>query len=111
MCDAMAVMYAGRIVEHGPVRDLFNAPKHPYTRALLGSIARLGSKDPIYAIPGQPPNLARLPPGCAFQPRCAEALPICATQAPGIARHGPEWTARCWHTESVTKEIHDAAIA
>src|SRR5262245_49249480 len=77
MCDAMAVMYAGRIVEHGPVRDLFNAPKHPYTKALLGSIAKLGSKDPLYAIPGQPPNLARLPQGCAFHPRCGEAMPQC----------------------------------
>jgi oligopeptide/dipeptide ABC transporter ATP-binding protein len=96
MCDAMAVMYAGRIVEHGPVRDLFNAPKHPYTRALLGSIARLGSKDALTAIPGQPPNLARLPPGCAFQPRCANTRPICTTEAPGIHRHGSDWTARCW---------------
>src|SRR6266704_7218576 len=50
MCDRMAVMYAGRIVEHGSVRNLFNAPKHPYTRALLGSIAKLGSKEPLYVI-------------------------------------------------------------
>src|SRR5436305_2129946 len=58
MCDKLAVMYAGKMVEQGPVRDLFNAPKHPYTRALLGSIPKLGSKEPLYAIPGQPPNLA-----------------------------------------------------
>ena len=111
MCDAMAVMYAGRIVEHGPVRELFNGAKHPYTRALLGSIARLGSKEPLYAIPGQPPNLARLPLGCAFQPRCADALPVCATAAPAIARHGEAWTARCWHSQPATREAHDAAIA
>ena len=111
MCDAMAVMYAGRIVEHGKVRDLFNAPKHPYTRALLGSIARLGSKDALTAIPGQPPNLAHLPPGCAFQPRCADAQPICATEAPGVSRHGAEWTARCWASQPATKETFDAAIA
>ena len=71
MCDRMAVMYAGKIVEQAAVRELFDAPKHPYTKALLGSMPKLGSKEPLYAIPGQPPNLARLPPGCAFHPRCA----------------------------------------
>src|SRR5215510_7645322 len=78
MCDKLAVMYAGRIVEAGTVRELFNAPQHPYTRALLGSMPKLGSKEPLYAIPGQPPDLATLPSGCAFHPRCAEALPHCA---------------------------------
>src|SRR5271167_2900380 len=96
MCDRMAVMYAGRIVEQGSVRNLFNAPKHPYTSALLGSITKLGSKQPLYAIPGQPPNLAHLPPGCAFHPRCPEAMPRCATEAPGETRFGPDWTACCW---------------
>src|SRR5947208_2362775 len=82
MCDKMAVMYAGKIVEHGSVRDLFRAPKHPYTQALLGSMPKLGSKEPLFAIPGQPPNLAQLGPGCAFRPRCAHALPQCATRQP-----------------------------
>ncbi len=111
MCDTMAVMYAGRIVENGPVRDLFNAPKHPYTAALLGSIARLGSKDALTAIPGQPPNLARLPEGCAFRPRCAHVQARCSVEAPGIARHGPAWTARCWHSQSAMKESVDATVA
>ena len=83
MCDRVAVMYAGKIVEQAPVRELFDAPKHPYTRALLGSVPRLGSKEPLYAIAGQPPNLASLPPGCAFHPRCPEALPRCMTDEPG----------------------------
>jgi len=96
MCDRMAVMYAGRIVEMGAVRDLFGAPKHPYTKALLGSMAKLGSKEPLYAIPGQPPDLARLPPGCAFHPRCADALPRCATHDPNDVQCGAGWTARCW---------------
>ena len=104
MCDAMAVMYAGRIVEHGPVRELFNTPKHPYTAALLGSIARLGSKDALTAIPGQPPNLAHLPAGCAFEPRCASAQQICTARAPAVFQHGPEWTARCWSTQPAAKE-------
>ena len=111
MCDRMAVMYAGRIVEQGPVRSLFDRPKHPYTRALLGSIARLGNKDPLYAIPGQPPNLARLPAGCAFHPRCAEAEPRCLTEAPDETRFGPAWTARCWRAQPAAKETHDCAVA
>ena len=89
MCDRMAVMYAGKIVEHGSVRELFNAPKHPYTKALLGSMPKLGSKEPLYAIPGQPPNLARLPSGCAFHPRCADAMPRCASDEPPETRLRP----------------------
>jgi oligopeptide/dipeptide ABC transporter ATP-binding protein len=96
MCDKVAVMYAGKIVEHSPVRDLFNAPKHPYTRALLGSTPKIGSKEPLYAIPGQPPNLAVLPSGCHFHPRCPDALPHCSTDEPGEVTLGHGWTARCW---------------
>src|SRR6516225_383050 len=77
MCEKLAVMYAGRIVEAGTVRELFDNAQHPYTKALLGSMPKLGSKAPLYAIPGQPPNLARLPSGCAFHPRCAYAMPRC----------------------------------
>jgi oligopeptide/dipeptide ABC transporter ATP-binding protein len=82
MCDKVAVMYAGTIIEQAPVRALFDAPKHPYTRALLGSVPKLGSKEPLYAIPGQPPNLASLPAGCPFHPRCPYAFEPCATDAP-----------------------------
>ena len=112
MCDRMAVMYAGRIVENGSVRNLFNAPKHPYTKALLSSIAPLGSKEPVYAIPGQPPNLARLPPGCAFHPRCANAMPRCAIQEPVETSCGPDWTTRCWlAAEQPVREAYDSASA
>ncbi len=88
MCDKLAVMYAGKIVEAGSVRQLFNGGRHPYTKALLGSMPRLGSKEKLLAIPGQPPDLATLPPGCAFHPRCPEALPECAgeTAARGADR-------------------------
>jgi oligopeptide/dipeptide ABC transporter ATP-binding protein len=111
MCNRMAVMYAGRIVELGSVRDLFSEPKHPYTRALLGSMAKLGSKQPLYAIPGQPPDLARPPPGCAFHPRCADAMPRCATQEPEDVKCGPEWTARCWLPQRAAEVMHDHADA
>ena len=111
MCNRMAVMYAGRIVEMGTVRDLFNAPKHPYTKALLGAMAKLGSKEPLYAIPGQPPDLARPPTGCAFHPRCAEVMPHCATQDPQDIQCAPGWTARCWLPRLAATVMHDSATA
>jgi len=111
MCDRMAVMYAGQIVEQGPVRDLFRDAKHPYTQALLGSMPKLGSKEPLFAIPGQPPNLAYLPAGCAFHPRCPHAMPRCATQEPTDAPISPNWTAKCWLVDHRTKERYASAIA
>ena len=111
MCDKMAVMYAGKIVEQGSVRDLFRAAKHPYTRALLGSMPKLGSKEPLYAIPGQPPNLAQLPSGCAFHPRCAHAMPQCVAQEPDDRRVGPNWTARCWLPDRQPQEEYASAVA
>jgi oligopeptide/dipeptide ABC transporter ATP-binding protein len=111
MCDTVAVMYAGKIVEKSPVRDLFTNPQHPYTRALLGSVPRLGNKDPLCAIPGQPPNLANLPVGCPFHPRCASALSRCTTEEPQEVRLGAAWTVRCWLSEPTNGEYHDNATA
>jgi oligopeptide/dipeptide ABC transporter ATP-binding protein len=96
MCDKVAVMYAGKIVEYRAVRELFSDPKHPYTKALLGSVPKLGSKEPLDTIPGQPPNLASLPPGCHFHPRCAVAMPRCSLEAPRDFRLGDGGMARCW---------------
>jgi oligopeptide/dipeptide ABC transporter ATP-binding protein len=111
MCDKMAVMYAGKIVEQGAVRDLFRAPKHPYTQALLGSMPKLGSKEPLFAIPGQPPNLAQLPPGCAFHPRCVHAMPQCATREPVERSLAADRTARCWLLDQEAKQKYADAIA
>jgi len=111
MCDKMAVMYAGKIVEQGAVRDLFRAAKHPYTQALLGSMPKLGTKEPLYAIPGQPPNLAQLPSGCAFHPRCARAMTQCQTQQPDDRRIAENWVAKCWLVDHQAKEQYVSAIA
>jgi oligopeptide/dipeptide ABC transporter ATP-binding protein len=101
MCDKVAVMYAGKIVEQAPVRELFDDPKHPYTRALIGSVPKLGSKEPLYSIRGQPPNLANLPTGCAFHPRCPEVMPRCMTEEPRDFRPGEGSVARCWLLDDV----------
>jgi oligopeptide/dipeptide ABC transporter ATP-binding protein len=96
MCDKVAVMYAGKIVEMRPVRDLFYAPRHPYTRALLDSIPKLGTKEPLYAIPGQPPDLSAPPPGCSFHPRCSRVMDRCRTDEPWDHPLGDGASARCW---------------
>jgi oligopeptide/dipeptide ABC transporter ATP-binding protein len=72
---------------------------------------KLGSKEPLFAIPGQPPNLAQLPPGCAFHPRCAYAMPQCAEQEPADRRLTPDWTARCWLLDQPAKETYANATA
>jgi oligopeptide/dipeptide ABC transporter ATP-binding protein len=90
-------MYAGRIVETGTVRRIFTAPAHPYTRALLESIPRLGARlDRLTAVEGQPPDLARLPAGCAFAPRCPRVMERCRTEAPPDLELGPGHSSRCW---------------
>jgi len=112
MCDRMAVMYAGKIVEQGSVRDLFRAGRHPYTQALLGSMPKLGSKEPLFAIPGQPPNLARLPSGCAFHPRCPHAMPRCVEEEPVERPIDVQWSARCWlGDQEPAKETYANATA
>ncbi len=97
ICDRVAVMYAGKIVEIAGVRDLFNKPAHPYTRALLDSIPNLDEEvDRLYSIDGQPPALHGLPPGCAFAPRCSWATRRCDTEYPAEVFLGSDHMARCW---------------
>src|SRR2546426_5280782 len=97
MCDRVAVMYAGRLVEIGPVRRIFDSPAHPYTRALLESIPRLAdSRARLTAIDGQPPDLAALPTGCAFHPRCPKVEDRCRRGVPTDVTVAEDHRARCW---------------
>src|SRR5947207_12377785 len=97
MCDRLAVMYAGRVVESGPVSRIFNSPRHPYTEALLNSIPRMTDSDQrLVAIEGQPPDLFSMPPGCSFAPRCPRVFDRCQAEAPAEIAWGERETARCW---------------
>ena len=96
MCDRVAVMYAGRIVEHADVRDLFNKPTHPYTRALMDSVPQMERTERLYAIDGQPPTLYDLPPGCRFAPRCVHAQERCHSEYPPSYPVEEGHTANCW---------------
>ncbi|GAA2131187.1 ABC transporter ATP-binding protein [Kitasatospora kazusensis] len=85
VADKIAVMYAGRIVETAPVHQLYAEPAHPYTKGLLRSIPRLDQKgEELYAIKGLPPNLLKVPAGCAFNPRCDAATDLCRTEIPAL---------------------------
>ena len=96
--DRVNVMYAGRIVESGSARDIYNTPKHPYTVGLMNSMPRLDEteKSQLRQIEGQPPDLANLPPGCPFQPRCQFAVERCATERPDLVEVASQHTAACW---------------
>jgi oligopeptide/dipeptide ABC transporter ATP-binding protein len=101
MCDKVAVMYAGRMVESGPVRQIFNRPAHPYTEALLRSIPRLTDRrERLTAIEGQPPDMTSPPAGCAFHPRCPKTIERCREQDPPTCAVAEDQRTRCWLADS-----------
>ena len=105
MCERVAVMYAGEIVEQAEVQDLFDKPLHPYTHGLIGSIPILGQiKDRLEVIPGSVPNLVNLPPGCRFAPRChariEHGLSICTETKPDLIEARDNHFVRCWLYQS-----------
>ena len=112
VADRIAVMYAGRIVEIGSVRDVIRTPRHPYTIGLLSTRAhggRLAGKR-LPAIAGSPPDLAHLPPGCAFAPRCEFAQPTCVSAAPAPVALGTGHFVRCYRTDETGKRrVHATA--
>ena len=100
MCDRVAVMYAGRIVEHGSVRDIFNNPSHPYTEALLASVPKMDQVvDRLYSIEGQPPPLHDLPVGCSFADRCPVVMDKCRAEYPTQSTVSEGHIAYCWKLE------------
>ena len=95
MADDVAVMYAGRFVERGPVEAVLHRPEHPYTQGLIRANVRPGQRTRLEAIVGQPPRLTRLPPGCAFAPRCPRVLDVCRQDDPPDREVEPGHRARC----------------
>ncbi len=95
-----AVMYAGWVVEQGPVGSIFSAPLHPYTVGLMNSIPRIGKHHArdgyLNVIPGTIPDLLELPSGCKFRDRCPHAMPVCAEKKPELLEKAPGHTVRCW---------------
>jgi oligopeptide/dipeptide ABC transporter ATP-binding protein len=91
-------MYAGRVVEEGPVEQIFESPQHPYTWSLLRSVPRVDEarKTRLVSISGMPPDLVRLPPGCKFHPRCPFRVDRCSEEEPLLGDVGPDQMARCW---------------
>lgn len=99
IADRVLVMYCGRIVEQGPVSELFRNPAHPYTKGLIASMPQVdhetGERAPLYAIPGTVPPLDELPPGCSFAPRCSHAVDACLEVLPDLVEIAPGHSSRC----------------
>ncbi len=97
MAERVVVMYAGRVMEEAPVRQLFKCPAHPYTRGLLASIPRLDVREnELHVIPGNVPTLEKMPPGCRFHPRCEHAAGICTVHSPELREIGENHRVACW---------------
>jgi oligopeptide/dipeptide ABC transporter ATP-binding protein len=98
LCTRVLVMYAGRIVEEGPTRQIFKSPQHPYTWSLLRSIPRLDAvrHDKLLTISGMPPDMTNPPPGCKFHPRCRFRVDRCLQEEPPLEEVDPDQKARCW---------------
>ena len=107
MCERILVMYAGRIVESGPAKALFARPHHPYTVGLLRSVPRLDEprKETLQSIEGLPPDLANLPPGCAFAPRCWLAGDDCWAAVPELCETDPGRAAACCHSDRLMAAV------
>jgi oligopeptide/dipeptide ABC transporter ATP-binding protein len=106
MCDRVNVMYAGRIIERGTAREVYGRPRHPYTLGLLRSVPRLDEprRARLNPIEGQPPDLTRLPAGCAFVPRCAFRVERCLTEIPPLrAVDGVGHVSACWEAERLAR--------
>lgn len=106
LADRVATMYAGEIVEYGPVRDVFYDPEHPYTVGLLNAVPPIVGEEftPLVAIPGATPNLLSIPSGCPFHPRCPFATEICTRENPPLRDVGGTHFTACHHNDKVTRD-------
>ena len=106
-CDRVQVMYGGRIVERAPIDACFAAPSHPYTRGLLASVPRVDTTvEMLTGIPGEPLDRAKLPSGCAFNPRCGEAMDICRVETPSLLRmHEDRHWVACWKRQAEQEQL------
>ncbi len=106
LCDRVAVMYAGRIVETAPVEDIFNHPRHPYTQGLIASVPQNGGeRKPLLSIEGTPPSLLDLPPGCSFNPRCRYKTEVCLREVPALEAIDNEHQVACHHHASLNAAL------
>ncbi len=97
LCNNIAVMYAGKIVEYASTRDVLGKPLHPYTRGLLDCVPRITREKPrLHAIPGEPVNPKNMPPGCPFHPRCKHAKEQCIREEPPLVEAEPKHYVACW---------------
>jgi oligopeptide transport system ATP-binding protein len=103
LAEWINVMYAGYIVERGPITQIFKNPAHPYTIGLLGSLPGIDmtSDQDLNYIAGAPPDMIQLPPGCPFEPRCANRTAVCSTKRPELVDVGPNHRAACWNLDQV----------
>jgi oligopeptide/dipeptide ABC transporter ATP-binding protein len=111
LCTRVMVMYAGRVVESGPTRQVFDHPEHPYTWSLLRSVPRVDERrhERLISIQGMPPDLARLPSGCTFHPRCQFKVEKCMREEPPLTEVAADQDARCWVLmRNVSKESREA---
>ena len=96
IADRIGIMYAGKIVEEGTTEQIFGQPLHPYTQFLINSLPKFGDKNVRSSVPGSPPSLADLPPGCPFHPRCPHAQEICTRQMPDFSHLDETHKVACW---------------
>ncbi len=111
MCDRVAVMYAGRIIESGDVRTLFNSPTHPYTQALMASVPKMDRTERLFAIDGQPPALFALPEGCRFAERCSHVRERCSQEYPPILHPETGHDVSCWMADPTWDQAPQEAVS
>jgi peptide/nickel transport system ATP-binding protein len=111
MADRLGIMYAGRLVEEAPTREIFASPLHPYTAHLIESLPRIGDVAEKKPLGGTPPNLSAPPPGCRFHPRCPLAMDICRREVPELTTLAPAHRVACFAASPAVRPVPQAEPA